>query len=135
MRLKLMLVLFSGLSAAALAAEHSGEGTFYGYGGGGNCSFPKPNSVDTAAMNAADYANSQACGSVIEVTNEDTGRSVVVRIDDQCPECAPGDVDLSETAFIKIAERKAGRIPIRWHYLPNTYGGSVKLYFKEGSTQ
>jgi hypothetical protein len=41
---------------------HTGQGTFYGYGGGGNCSFPKPSEILTAAMNTADYNTAQACG-------------------------------------------------------------------------
>ena len=32
---------------------HEGEGTFYGYSGGGNCSFPPPTRL-TAALTEAD---------------------------------------------------------------------------------
>lgn len=129
------LMLLLTLTAHADNSIHSGEGTFYGYGGGGNCSFPKPDYILTAAMNATDYANSEACGGVIVVTNEATGLSVTVRVDDQCPECAPGDVDLSQEAFAQISDISAGRIPIRWHYAANEQAGNMKLYFKEGSSQ
>lgn len=117
------------------SSTHTGEGTFYGYGGGGNCSFPKPADILTAAMNATDYDGSAACGSVIVVTNENTGLSVTVRVDDQCPECAPGDVDLDQDAFAQISDISAGRIPISWHYVANDQAGNIKLYFKEGSSQ
>lgn len=118
------------------AATHVGEGTFYDYGGGGNCSFVTvPNDILAAAMNATDYEGSAACGGVIEVTNPNTGLSVTVRIDDQCPECAPGDVDLDQRAFAKIATISAGRIPISWRYIANPVAGNMKLYFKEGSSQ
>ncbi|MEJ2621382.1 MAG: expansin EXLX1 family cellulose-binding protein [Candidatus Thiodiazotropha sp.] len=130
----LLLTVGASLSLAD-GSEHRGEATFYGYGGGGNCSFPLPTGILTAAMNASDYDNSSACGGVIVVTNEDTGLSVTVRIDDQCPECAPGDVDLDQDAFAQIADIATGRIPIRWHYLANDQAGSVKLVFKEGSSQ
>jgi hypothetical protein len=86
-------------------------------------------------MNASDYNGSSACGGVIVVTNEDTGLSVTVRIDDQCPECAPGDVDLDQDAFAQIADIATGRIPIRWRYRANDQAGSIKLVFKEGSSQ
>jgi expansin len=122
--------------AFADSSIHTGEGTFYGYGGGGNCSFETvPETILTAAMNARDYDGSKACGGVIEVTNENTGQSVIVRIDDQCPECAQGDVDLDQDAFAQISDISAGRIPIHWHYISNDQAGSMKLYFKEGSSQ
>jgi expansin (peptidoglycan-binding protein) len=113
---------------------HTGQGTFYGYGGGGNCLLPKPTDILTAAMNTADYNTAQACGACIEVTNLNTQQSVVVRVDDRCPECAPGDVDLSQEAFAKISPIEAGRIPISWKYVSCT-PPSVKLFFKEGSSQ
>ncbi len=121
--------------AHADSSTHMGEGTFYGYGGGGNCSFPNPENMLTAAMNATDYAGSAACGGVIVVTNEDTGLSVTVRVDDQCPECAEGDVDLDQAAFEEIADIVTGRIPINWHYIANNQAGNLKLFFKEGSSQ
>lgn len=113
---------------------HTGQGTFYGYGGGGNCSFPKPADILTAAMNTADYNTAQACGACVEVTNLNTQQSVLVRVDDRCPECAPGDVDLSQEAFARISPLGAGRIPISWRYV-SCAPPSAKVYFKEGSSQ
>jgi expansin (peptidoglycan-binding protein) len=110
---------------------HEGEGTFYGYSGGGNCSFPPPTRL-TAALNEADYNGAQACGACLLVTNPANGLSVEVRVDDRCPECAPGDVDLDEEAFVQIADRQLGRIPIRWSYVACS-PPTLSLYFKEGS--
>ncbi|SHO59042.1 expansin EXLX1 family cellulose-binding protein [Vibrio quintilis] len=124
-----------GQVALADTSEHYGEGTFYGYGGGGNCSFPKDDSILTVAMNAVDYDGSAACGAVIEVTSENTGASVIVRVDDQCPECKKGDLDLDQKAFAKIDSIPEGRIPVKWHYIANNQAGDMKLYFKEGSSQ
>lgn len=112
---------------------HEGEATFYGYGGGGNCSFPLPDRP-TAAMNHDDYDGSRACGACIEVTNPANGLSVEVRIDDQCPECAVGDVDLDQEAFAQIADLAQGRIPVRWSYVACS-PPTISLYFKEGSSQ
>ncbi|HJV68918.1 expansin EXLX1 family cellulose-binding protein [Ideonella sp.] len=131
------VVVAGALSAGAAHAQghyrdtHYGEGTFYGYSGGGNCSFPPPSGL-TAAMNEADYNGAQACGACIVVTNPANGSSVEVRIDDRCPECAPGDVDLDEEAFVQIAAREEGRIPISWVYVACT-PPTLSLYFKEGS--
>lgn len=131
--------LLAGLQLTAAAQgnyqqTHTGQGTFYGYGGGGNCSLPKPTDILTAAMNTADYNTAQACGACIEVTNLNTQQKVVARIDDRCPECAPGDVDLSQEAFAKISPIEAGRIPISWRYV-SCNARSAKLFFKEGSSQ
>lgn len=139
-RCAMVVAASSLLSVGALAqggyqSLHTGKGTFYGYGGGGNCSLPMPAStLLTAAMNAADYNGSQACGAFIEVTNLNTMQTVVVRIDDQCPGCGVGDVDLSEQAFAKISPMGAGIIPIRWKYVDGP-ATPAKVYFKEGSTQ
>ena len=135
MRMQLTTALAALLVSTLAFSDSSGEGTYYGYSGGGNCSFPVPDDIDTAAMNATDYSASMACGGVIVVTNTDTDLSVTVRIDDQCPECAEGDVDLSQEAFEQIAELSTGRIPITWHYIANPVAGNIKLYFKDGSSQ
>ena len=118
LRATALLVLgLAGLSTAAFAqgnyaGVHTGQGTYYGYGGGGNCSLPYPAAVLTAAMNAADYNDSEACGAYIEVTNLNTSQKVVVRIDDQCPRCNTSDVDLAQETFAAISPLNAGRIPI-----------------------
>ncbi len=129
----LCLLPLGALAQGNYSGTHSGEGTFYGYGGGGNCSLPVP-AMPTAAMNHADYNTAQSCGACIEVTNLNTLQSVTVRVDDRCPECAPGDVDLSQAAFAQISPIAAGRIPIRWHYV-SCEVSQMKLNFKEGSSQ
>lgn len=140
MKFILKLVLAAGFALAQVASAsdytttHTGQGTFYGYSGGGNCSLPYDATILTAAMNTTDYANSQACDSYIEVTNLNTSQKVVVRIDDQCPNCPAGNVDLAQTAFQQISPQEAGVIPISWRYVdgPST---PAKVYFKEGSSQ
>ncbi len=130
-----VMLLVSGSSAYADSSTHTGKGTFYDYTGGGNCSLPVSTTTLTAAMNASDYANSAACGGFIKVTNTDTGLSVTVRVDDQCPECAPGNVDLDQDAFAQIANLATGIIPIRWQYVANDQVGNLKLYVEESSSQ
>lgn len=55
----------------------------------------------------------QNCGKTITVHGK-SGASVDVKIVDTCPGCADGDVDMSETAFKKLAPLNDGRIPISW---------------------
>ncbi|KAI9595252.1 RlpA-like double-psi beta-barrel-protein domain-containing protein-containing protein, partial [Syncephalis fuscata] len=57
-------------------------------------------------------ANSPVCGACILVTGP-LGK-VRVKIVDKCPVCKSGDVDLSEGAYLKIADKDAGRVPISW---------------------
>jgi expansin (peptidoglycan-binding protein) len=130
-----LILLVAGGSVYADSSTHTGKGTFYSYSGGGNCSLAVPTTMLTAAMNATDYANSAACGGLIKITNPDTGRSVTVRVDDQCPECAPGNVDLAQDAFVQIADIATGIIPIQWHYVANDQVGNLKLYFEGSSSQ
>ena len=113
---------------------HTGQGTYYAYSGGGNCSFPMPSGILTAAMNTVDYNTAQACGAYIEVTNENNGESVVVRIDDRCPGCAVGSVDLSQEAFAEISPLGVGVLPISWHYVSGPSTPAV-VWFEDGSSQ
>lgn len=111
---------------------HEGEGTYYDADGSGNCSFPaSPDDLRVAAMNQTDYAGSAACGACVDIEGP-TG-SVRVRIVDRCPECAPGDIDLSPSAFDAIAERSAGRVPIRWAYVSCDHEAPLVYHFKDGS--
>jgi expansin (peptidoglycan-binding protein) len=114
------------------AAEHAGEGTYYDADGSGNCSFdPSPDDLRVAAMNQTDYDDSAACGACAAI--DGPGGSITVRIVDRCPECAPGDVDLSAEAFAMIADPHAGRVEITWRYVPCEVSGPVRYRFKEGS--
>lgn len=95
--------------------EESGEATYYDADGSGACGFPKGTDFMVAAMNGAQYSKS-VCGKCVEVTGP-LGK-VTVKIVDLCPGCKRGDLDLSETAFQKIAKLSAGRVKISWHYVP-----------------
>lgn len=103
--------------AAAVDAgpEESGEATYYDADGSGACGFPKGTDFMVAAMNGAQYSKS-VCGKCVEVTGP-LGK-VTVKIVDLCPGCKRGDLDLSQTAFQKIAKLSAGRVKISWHYVP-----------------
>jgi expansin (peptidoglycan-binding protein) len=82
-------------------------------------------------MNNHDYYGSNACGSYVRINGPDG--QITVRIVDRCPECAPGDIDLSEEAFTRIADPVDGRVPITWKYVEGEVTGPVQYKFKEGS--
>jgi len=117
------------------AEERTGEGTYYDFAdGSGNCSFdPTPDDLLVGAMNETDYAGSAVCGSCVEI--EGPRGMVDVRIVDRCPECAPGDIDLSPEAFSHIANLVDGRVPIRWRQIPCPVSGPIVYKFKDGSNQ
>ena len=103
-----------GGADAGPVEEFEGEATYYDADGTGACGFPASNDFMVAAINDEQYSKAN-CGRCIEVTGP-SGK-VVVRIVDKCPGCSFGDVDLSQTAFGKIAKLSAGRIDIKWHFV------------------
>jgi expansin (peptidoglycan-binding protein) len=58
-----------------------------------------------------------------------------VRITDQCPECAAGDIDLGSQAFAAIADPAAGRVRITWNVVAGDVQGPIRYRYKEGSTR
>lgn len=129
----------SGSGAGSSAActdkpvSHAGDGTYYDADGSGNCSFDPTGDLMIGAMNHTDYADSAACGACVHI--EGPSGAVTVRIVDQCPECAPGDIDLSPEAFEKLADPVLGRVDISWTYVPCDVSGNIVYHFKEGSNQ
>jgi expansin (peptidoglycan-binding protein) len=111
-----------------------GVATYYAATGEGNCSYEaSPGDLNVAAMNESQYANSEACGACVRVMGPNG--SVTVRIVDRCPECLPGQLDLSMEAFAQIAEPSQGRVPITWQEVTCGVEGNVSYRFKEGSSQ
>lgn len=116
------------------SSEFTGEATYYdGSAGMGNCMIEFPSDKMYAAMNASQYANSNACGGFVEITNEKNGNQVIVQILDQCPECKSGDIDLSPEAFEKLAPLEEGRIAIKWKYIKCPDNRNMSVRFKDGS--
>jgi expansin (peptidoglycan-binding protein) len=126
-----------GAPAAASCGldARTGEATYYDTAdGSGNCSFDAtPGDLMVGAMNHADYADAAACGTCARI--DGPMGQVTVRIVDRCPECKPGDIDLSPSAFDRVAARSAGRVPIAWSTVPCPVSGAVRYRFKEGSNQ
>jgi len=57
-----------------------------------------------------------------------------VRIVDSCPDCSDkGHLDLSRSAFAKIANPGDGRVPVRWRMVACNTPGPVRYHFKGGS--
>lgn len=94
--------------------EESGEATYYNAEGLGACGVPFPSDYLVAAINDEQYSKAN-CGRCVSVTGPKG--TVIVRILDKCPGCDSGDLDLSTTAFTKIADKQDGRVDITWHFV------------------
>ncbi|MFJ3202453.1 expansin EXLX1 family cellulose-binding protein [Streptomyces sp. NPDC086989] len=116
-------------------ATYKGVATAYAAGdGNGACLFGPSDDLMIAAMNTTDYESSRACGAYVRVRAA-SGASITVRITNECPlPCAPGQLDLSEQAFAKLADPKLGRIPITWSLLSPHTSGPLSIRYKTGSS-
>ena len=104
------------LSAAARAGAWPQAATYYSTRGMGNCSYPSPPADGLyVALSTPEYAKAARCGGYLEVSGPDG--SVRVKVVDRCPGCAAGHIDLSETAFARLAPLSAGRIDVTYTHL------------------
>ena len=126
----------TGTLASCEDKVHPGKVTYYNEAdGSGACSFdPTPGDLMVAAMNAPDYQQAAACGTCVAIDGPG-GKSIGVRIVDLCPGCEAGHIDLSPSAFEKLAELSMGVVEVTWRYAPCDYQGPVQYKFKEGSNQ
>ncbi|MFI8232596.1 expansin EXLX1 family cellulose-binding protein [Streptomyces sp. NPDC085900] len=115
--------------------SYQGVATAYEAGvGDGACLFGPSPDMMIAAMNTTDYQTSRACGAYVLVRAAN-GKSITVRITNECPlPCAPGQIDLSQQAFVKLADLKVGRLPITWSLVSPTSIGTMSIRYKTGSS-
>lgn len=120
----------------AAGTTHRGKATFYTLSdGGGNCSYdgPPPDGL-FVALGSQQYADAAACGGYLDVTGP-KGR-VRVKIIDRCPECSAGHIDLSATAFRKIADPVQGVVPVTFRAVANPpLPGPLTFRVKEGASR
>ncbi|WP_035803818.1 expansin EXLX1 family cellulose-binding protein [Kitasatospora mediocidica] len=103
--------------------------------GNGSCLYGPSDDMMVAAMNYTDYESSKACGAYVSVRTA-SGAALTVRIVNDCPApCAPGQLDLSQQAFAKLADLSVGRLPITWTLLSPESAGTISIRYKTGSTQ
>jgi expansin (peptidoglycan-binding protein) len=131
-----------GSSSASLAGRikpgvtYNGVATEYAAAdGNGACLYGPAADMMIAAMNYTDYENSKACGDHILVRASD-GATITVLITNECPlPCAPGQLDLSQQAFAKLANPSAGRISVTWQLLSPADSGTISFRYQTGSSR
>jgi expansin (peptidoglycan-binding protein) len=101
----------------------------------GNCSYPSPPADGLyVALSTPEYAKAARCGGYLEVSGPDG--SVRVKVVDRCPGCAAGHIDLSETAFARLAPLSAGRIGVTYTRLADPpLPGPLSIELKPGSSR
>lgn len=103
--------------------------------GNGACLFGPAANMMIAAMNETDYETSKACGDHILVRAAN-GATITVLITNECPlPCAPGQLDLSQQAFVALAGANLGRMPVTWKLLSPDDAGTISVRYQTGSSQ
>lgn len=128
--------------AASLAGRirpgvtYQGVATEYSAGDGdGACLFGPAANMMIAAMNYTDYESAKACGDYVLV-RASSGATITVLITNECPlPCAPGQLDLSQQAFAKLANPSAGRISVTWSLVSPSLSSAISIRYKTGSSQ
>ncbi len=132
------LLLQNGGSACAAppsSSAGSGKATFYDLDGGtGNCSFPSAPADDLfVALGPSQYSAGASCGSYLDVTGPKG--TVRVKVLDSCPGCEVGHLDLSRTAFAKIADEVQGVVPIKYRTVTNpSTPGPLSVRIMDGAS-
>jgi len=115
---------------------YHGVATAYAAGRGeGACLYDPSDDTMIAAMNETDYESGKACGAYILI-HAANGASITVRIVNECPlPCAPGQIDLSQAAFAKLAPLQTGRLPITWTLVSPASNDTISIRYKSGSSR
>ncbi|KAG8993844.1 hypothetical protein FRB90_000589 [Tulasnella sp. 427] len=90
----------------------SGRGTYYDVGLGA-CGKTNKNSQPIIAVNHVQFSQ-KLCGKWLTVKNSKNGKSARGYIEDMCPGCKRGDLDLSPMIFKKLAPLSQGVVAISW---------------------
>jgi expansin (peptidoglycan-binding protein) len=126
----------TGTGRPTAGAVVRGQATHYGPAStGGNCSFPSvPGDRFTVAAGPDLYARGAGCGGYLTVTAG--ARTIRVKIDNLCPECRPGHLDLTDEAFAALAPLGKGLIPITYRPVTNPkITGGLAFVVKTGSSR
>ncbi|KAK0518478.1 hypothetical protein OC834_007718 [Tilletia horrida] len=93
---------------------HWGTATWYGQQSRGACGKWHTNSDMIVAVSGRHFKMSM-CGRTVAVTH---GRKTIyATVQDECPECPSGNLDISRGMFTRWASLDVGVLPIHWHFV------------------
>jgi hypothetical protein len=119
----LLLAFFFSTILAAPVRRATGDATFF-HTGLGACGKVSNDSQLVCALPGAVFDKktpngnpnkNPLCGRKVKVTRG--GKSVTVRVVDRCGPCKSNDIDLSPTAFGKLASLGVGRTQVTWKFV------------------
>jgi expansin (peptidoglycan-binding protein) len=125
----------TGAPACAATGAITGRATFYQLRpGAGNCSYPRPPADGLyTALPPGEYAGAARCGAYLDVRGP--RGTVRVQVIDQCAECEAGHLDLSRTAFARIADPGKGTVGITYRPVADPLlTAPLSFRIKEGSS-
>ncbi|KAF8526757.1 RlpA-like double-psi beta-barrel-protein domain-containing protein-containing protein [Gautieria morchelliformis] len=96
--------------------EHEGQGTYF-YPGEGNCGGWNTSNDPIVAISTQIYDDGSNCGQWVYITNTANGQTTYGQVQDSCPSCGAGSLDMSPAVFQNLADLSEGDIPIEWHYM------------------
>ncbi|OBZ68224.1 hypothetical protein A0H81_11844 [Grifola frondosa] len=111
------LPVFATLLSTILCSvnAYSGNATWYQSSVGG-CSVNDSNPEDfLVALGPSEYNGGASCSGLVRIDYD--GKSVVATVNDLCPTCPPGNIDLSATAFEELAELSEFLISVTWDFV------------------
>lgn len=134
-----------------LVAQHNGEGTAYSDAvpdaTGFACArreIPKKAQRMFAAINSDMWDNGENCGKCVQVWCVDSFckkrfEPKTLMVMDKCPECGPGDLDLSIPAYEEVTGIWPHRLKFEWKFVDCVdefdYGEKIRMDLKAGPNQ
>lgn len=125
------IAAYPGISHAACPPPYSAtaQATYYVGSGPGACSLDVVDGK-TTAITSRRWMGSAHCGECLNVRGP-LG-STIVKVTDECPDCAVSDLDLTRGAFAKIGVLSDGVIPISWTRVDCPVAGGLKIQVQNG---
>ncbi|KIO16151.1 hypothetical protein M407DRAFT_57369, partial [Tulasnella calospora MUT 4182] len=96
----------------SLERRFSGRGTWFNVGLGA-CGKRNKDSQPIIAMNKVQWNNGKLCGKWLTI--KANGKTAKGYIEDLCPSCKKGALDLSPSLFKKFAPLSKGVITVNWN--------------------
>jgi expansin (peptidoglycan-binding protein) len=112
-----------------------GTATFTDLTGPGACSFlGEPPDNLHVGLSSFEYGTATDCGGYLDVVGP--AGTVRVKVTDHCRNCAPGLIDVTRTAFARIADLAAGRVPVTYRLVRDPpLAEAISLRVKSGSSR
>lgn len=122
-------------AAPPTTTTRQGQATHYDLAGPqGSCSYKPPADDLYVALGRTQFSDALSCGGYLDVTGP--RGTVRVKVFDACPECTVGWLDLSRTAYGKIADPSTGLAKISYRAVPNApTPGPLSITFVSGSSR